>query len=306
PISHSNKFSKNLSKFYIFNKILYYISAKADLIVAPSKLQDKLIEIMHSGPQACHPGVRAVISVISRSFYFIGLGSSQSIYPVKRNYDKTVPNKPTYHFENYTPNWPYKSKLQQPFIFRDSNTEHAPNISDVSENTATCPNLSGNSNSNTNDSINNSSPMFTHDEFSHTPYPDDAQNQDTNETNSNHVNPASLANNDKTNSSLSPNSPVSTRKKFFPKKYDDFYTGSNYIVTPEPASTIPVAADQSSDSDLEDILSVKQRMTLWRLPTTSREKIKKEIDTVLSEYFDKRCAAVRLKLDDIFANYNDI
>ncbi|OAF65518.1 hypothetical protein A3Q56_06765, partial [Intoshia linei] len=121
------------------------------------------------------------------------------------------------------------------------------------------------------------------------------------ETNSDHVNPASLANNDKTNSSLSPTSPVSTRKK-----YDDFYTGSNYIVTLEPASTILVAADQSSDSDLEDILSVRPQMKLWRLPTTSREKIKKEIDTVLSEYSDTRCAAVRSKLDDIFANYNDI
>ncbi|OAF63850.1 hypothetical protein A3Q56_08398, partial [Intoshia linei] len=48
PISHFNK------------------SAKAELIVVPKKLQDKLIEMVHSGPQACHPGVRAVISVISR------------------------------------------------------------------------------------------------------------------------------------------------------------------------------------------------------------------------------------------------
>ncbi|OAF67344.1 hypothetical protein A3Q56_04926 [Intoshia linei] len=37
---------------------------------------------------------------------------------VKRNYDKTIPKKPTYHYEAYTPIWPKTSKFQQPFMKR--------------------------------------------------------------------------------------------------------------------------------------------------------------------------------------------
>ncbi|OAF65947.1 hypothetical protein A3Q56_06322 [Intoshia linei] len=74
PISKSNKLDKNLRKYYVFNNILYYKSIKSgNLIVAPHYLRKKLIFKIHCGPQVCHPGIRSVVSIISRSFYCVGL-----------------------------------------------------------------------------------------------------------------------------------------------------------------------------------------------------------------------------------------